>query len=65
MAGNLIARAILENDETWRQFSPFELVWAGGIVGRAAVQAYYWIKRLRDAFDERRAHGIASAVRSG
>jgi gamma-glutamylputrescine oxidase len=65
MAGNLIARAILGNDETWRQFTPFELVWAGGILGRAAVQAHYWLKRARDAIAERRAHGIAPAARSG
>ncbi len=38
MAGNLIARAIVEGDQTWRQFSPFELVWAGGVAGRVAIQ---------------------------
>ena len=26
----MIARAIVDGDETWRLFSPFELVWAGG-----------------------------------
>jgi glycine/D-amino acid oxidase-like deaminating enzyme len=36
MAGQLIARSILWGDERWRLFSPFELVWAGGITGRAA-----------------------------
>ena len=36
MAGHLIARSILWGDERWRLFSPFELVWAGGITGRAA-----------------------------
>ena len=65
MAGNLIARAIVENDQTWRQFTPFELVWAGGILGRAAVQAYYWIKRVRDALAERRAQAVAPAARGG
>ena len=65
LAGNLIARAIVENDQTWRQFTPFELVWAGGILGRAAVQAYYWIKRVRDALAERRAQAVAPAARSG
>src|SRR4029077_15601775 len=65
MAGNLIARAIVENDQTWRQFTPFELVWAGGILGRAAVQAYYWIKRVRGALAERRAQAVAPAARSG
>ena len=65
LAGNLIARAIVENEQTWRQFTPFELVWAGGILGRAAVQAYYWIKRVRDALAERRAQAVAPAARSG
>jgi glycine/D-amino acid oxidase-like deaminating enzyme len=36
MAGQLIARSILWGDERWRLFSPFELVWAGGMTGRAA-----------------------------
>jgi glycine/D-amino acid oxidase-like deaminating enzyme len=36
MAGQLIARSILWGDERWRLFSPFELVWAGGPVGRVA-----------------------------
>src|SRR6516165_7838910 len=38
MAGVLIARAILWGDERWRLFSPFDLVWAGGPVGRVAGQ---------------------------
>ena len=38
MAGQLIARSILWGDERWRLFSPFELVWAGGITGRVAGQ---------------------------
>src|SRR3954452_9182419 len=36
MAGQLIARSILWGDERWRLFSPFELVWAGGTIGRVA-----------------------------
>ncbi|HEX4042685.1 MAG TPA: FAD-binding oxidoreductase [Xanthobacteraceae bacterium] len=55
MAGNLIARAVVEGDQTWRQFTPFELVWAGGGFGRAAAQARAWIKRLRGRIEERRA----------
>jgi hypothetical protein len=55
MAGNLIARAIVDGDQTWRQFTPFELVWAGGVFGRAAAQMRVWIKRLRAAVEERRA----------
>lgn len=42
MAGELIARGIVENDDTWRLFAPYELVWAGGVFGRAAAQAMYW-----------------------
>jgi gamma-glutamylputrescine oxidase len=42
MAGNLIARAIVEGDDTWRRFLPFELVWAGGRVGRTVVRATAW-----------------------
>ncbi len=55
MAGNLIARAVVAGDRTWRQFTPFELVWAGGIFGRAATQMRVWIKRARDGHAERRA----------
>jgi gamma-glutamylputrescine oxidase len=42
MAGNIIAKAITDGDDTWRRFVPFELVWAGGLIGRAAAQASYW-----------------------
>ncbi len=55
MAGNLIARAIVNNDQTWREFSSFELVWAGGIAGRIGVQTYNWVRRYRDAMNARRA----------
>ena len=61
MAGNLIAQAILDNDDAWRRFTSFELVWAGGIFGRVAAQTYYWIKRMRDSSAERRAHAGQSA----
>ncbi len=61
IAGNLIARAILDGDETWRQFSPFELVWAGGILGRAAAQMFCWFKRGREAVAERRARAREAA----
>jgi glycine/D-amino acid oxidase-like deaminating enzyme len=37
MAGMLIARSILWGDDRWRLFSPFELVWAGGMTGRVAA----------------------------
>jgi gamma-glutamylputrescine oxidase len=45
MAGELIARGIVENDETWRIFAPYELVWAGGTLGRVVAQGLYWGSR--------------------
>lgn len=42
MAGDLIARGIVEGDDTWRHFLPFELVWAGGGVGRTVARATAW-----------------------
>ena len=45
MAGELIARGIVENDETWRLFAPYELVWAGGLFGRVLAQGLYWGSR--------------------
>jgi gamma-glutamylputrescine oxidase len=63
MAGNLIARAIVEGDQTWRQFTPFELVWAGGVFGRAAAQIRTWTRRLRDSVEERRAKAREAAHR--
>jgi glycine/D-amino acid oxidase-like deaminating enzyme len=63
MAGNLIARAIVEGDETWKQFTPFELVWAGGMIGRAAMQMWVWTNRLGDALKERRARVQAARLR--
>jgi glycine/D-amino acid oxidase-like deaminating enzyme len=41
MAGVLIARGVVDNDQTWRLFAPYELVWAGGRIGRAVAQAAY------------------------
>jgi glycine/D-amino acid oxidase-like deaminating enzyme len=45
MAGDLVARGIVENDQTWRLFAPYELVWAGGAFGRAAMRALYLGRR--------------------
>ena len=49
MAGELIARAIVDGDRTWRQFLPFELVWAGGRGGRAVAGAAAWLRVRREA----------------
>jgi glycine/D-amino acid oxidase-like deaminating enzyme len=60
MAGELIARGIVEKDDTWRLFAPYELVWAGGGLGRAAAQGLYWMRSAGDkatqALARRRAH---------
>ncbi|MET0277908.1 MAG: FAD-dependent oxidoreductase [Pseudorhodoplanes sp.] len=48
MAGDLIARAVVEGDDRWRQFQPFELVWAGGRTGRIVLQSAYWGRRQYD-----------------
>ncbi len=53
MGGELIARAIVEDDNTWRQFLPFELVWAGGLIGRAAMQGYLWYYRQNELLQSR------------
>jgi gamma-glutamylputrescine oxidase len=56
MAGDLIARAIVERDDRWRLFSAYELVWAGGRVGPPAAQVLYWSMQVRDAVEERLSH---------
>jgi glycine/D-amino acid oxidase-like deaminating enzyme len=66
MAGELIARGIVEGDQTWRLFSPYDLVWAGGVLGRAALQVGYWSKRLVEVVEANmaRAHVEKSAAKA-
>jgi gamma-glutamylputrescine oxidase len=61
MAGNLIAHAIVDGDETWRLFVPFELIWAGGLTGRVAAQVGYWWSRRRDEVNAQRARRSEAA----
>jgi gamma-glutamylputrescine oxidase len=63
MAGELIARAIVERDDRWRLFSAYELVWAGGKIGPAAGQVLYWSMQVRDAVEERLSHRREAARR--
>ncbi|MEA2982891.1 MAG: hypothetical protein QOF09_4714 [Alphaproteobacteria bacterium] len=49
MAGEIVARAIVEGDRTWQMFSPFALVWAGGAFGRAAQRVSEWSRRCRES----------------
>jgi hypothetical protein len=55
MGGELVARAIAEGDDTWRLFTPFELIWAGGALGRATAQIYSWTSGRRERFENSRA----------
>jgi len=48
LGGELVARGIVEADETWRLFAPYELVWAGGMLGRVLAQGIYWGSRPLD-----------------
>src|SRR2546423_9692348 len=52
MAGEMIARAILDGDDRWRLFSSYELVWAGGRARRVAPQAAPWAMQARDSVHE-------------
>jgi glycine/D-amino acid oxidase-like deaminating enzyme len=64
MAGQLIARALVDRDDTWRLFLPYELVWAGGSLGRAAMQASSWARRNVERVRSRRARRRAVARRA-
>jgi hypothetical protein len=46
-------------------FAPFELVWAGGTLGRAAMQVYYWWFDARERFAARQARQRQEEYRRG
>jgi gamma-glutamylputrescine oxidase len=54
MAGLILARAIADGDDAYRQFVPFAPQWAFGQLGRLGVQGSYWLMQLRDRWDESR-----------
>jgi glycine/D-amino acid oxidase-like deaminating enzyme len=58
LAGQLVARGIVESDQTWRLFAPYELVWAGGKLFRAIAQTMYVASRpaasLRESWSRER-----------
>src|SRR5262249_30717451 len=47
MAAELFVSAVIEGDDRWKLFLPYELVWGGGAFGRAAIQLVYWSQRNR------------------
>jgi gamma-glutamylputrescine oxidase len=65
MAADLIARAIDDGDDDWRLFLPFELVWAGGAIGRTAAQVHYWWHRAREQSQSRAARKREAEYRRG
>lgn len=54
LAGEVLAEALTGNPERLRAFERWAPSWAGGWIGRAAVQARYWQLQARDAWRERR-----------
>ena len=67
MGGELIARGIVEADPTWRLFAPYELVWAGGLLGRVLAQGIYWgtrpIERLEQGWSRYRERARSASRR--
>ena len=63
MGGELVARGIVESDQTWRLFAPYELVWAGGGLGRVLAQGIYWgswpVDRAKQGLSRYREHARA------
>jgi glycine/D-amino acid oxidase-like deaminating enzyme len=62
MAGNIISRAIVDGDDSWRLFLPFEMIWSGGRAGRVAAQIGYLWSRARLGFKARRARDREAAT---
>jgi gamma-glutamylputrescine oxidase len=59
-----VAAGILGEDDRWKLFRPFGTGWAGGPVGRVAVQAAYWSLQARDWWDEMRQTRNAEMLRT-
>jgi gamma-glutamylputrescine oxidase len=61
VAGEVIAKAIAEGDDTYKLFKPFGLEWTGGpYLGAAAAQAFYWWYGARDLAKSYRLNGKAA-----
>jgi len=53
LAGEILAEALLGQADRLQTFQPWPAVWAGGSVGRVAVQGRYWWLQWRDWLRER------------
>ena len=54
MAGLILASAIVDGDDSYRRFVPFQPLWAFGQLGRLGVQGSYWLMQIKDKRDESR-----------
>jgi gamma-glutamylputrescine oxidase len=54
LAGEIMAEALGGNQARLQEFQRWPPAWAGSMVGRAAIQAYYWYCQARDRLRERR-----------
>lgn len=54
MGAHMVADALVDGDDRWRQLAPFKARWGGGPFGRAATQMVYWGMQLKDRFQEAR-----------
>ncbi|KQS75248.1 oxidoreductase [Rhizobium sp. Leaf384] len=55
IGGKLVAEGILGQSDRYTMFSPFGLVWAGGVAGLATAQLTYWKLQMQDWWRERAA----------
>jgi glycine/D-amino acid oxidase-like deaminating enzyme len=55
--------SVVDGDQSWQLFAPYELVWAGGVVGRMLAQGIYWgtrpIERIEQGIARYRAEARA------
>ena len=54
IGGRVVAEGIAGETERYKLFAPFGLDWAGGPIGRAAVQLTYWSYQAGDWWREKR-----------
>jgi glycine/D-amino acid oxidase-like deaminating enzyme len=54
MAATLISGAIIDGDDRFRLFEPFELIWAGGRMGRFVAKPFYSVYRHYEQWASRR-----------
>lgn len=50
MAGQVLAVAIADGDDTYKRFAPFGTPWVGGPIGLLAAQGTYWKMQASDAW---------------